>query len=529
MRGRLIYHVLFSATLLLLSSVVQAEDGSRGVYLVSNDLFDALEGWSGVPVSSEEVALSSYPEVIRSYAAAAGGLYPERSLSEHFAQNYPAAAGQFEQVTGGAVTDDGDLITYVMGDRYGDYQLWQEEAVLQNGGTFQDYIARHHPQVVEQIEAANRTPAGQGVPLATFVGAQGREDLDEELRTILTPTDCPSSRCCKCWVVMTLPSQPYDFEMEELEADDVYVPPFGRRIDKYAVLSQGVARTILFELRLANHLGEKEITKTANYSNLRVRLLCTDDGVPGGRQCQGAACSGELAMAVEYGSRVFENIDVAGWPASRRAQLVAADTAFLRYDPPGPASEMTLFEKGVAVSGDFKTEWDSEAVIEVLLAGTELAIVIGTYGASAALSDDLGDRLLNGIVGLVKREGETGNNTEDMKVLFDTAQSVPFALTPNITHLFQLEAESKIYARGYGPLSVHEAQIQSSKYIAAVARNFQCSGGATAPKPGACWHWASGGAPHSSATLQNLVRDFIYPELGAVPTGLSSTRGCYYN
>ena len=143
------------------------------------------------------------------------------------------------------------------------------------------------------------------------------------------------------------------------------------------------------------------------------------------------------------------------------------------------------------------------------------------------IEEDLLNEFLEGIFTLTQREGDQGTHSEDMFVRFDTANSVPFALTPNTTHLFTLETRAHVYSRGYGKRSESWADVNSSNFLSGVARNFQCSGDAKPPEPGACWLWATGDGPHSSGTLQGLVHDFVFTELGVSPGDVSTQRDCF--
>ncbi len=526
MRRRSIHRVTVAAigvVLLLSPAVLSAGGGQGGVRLVSNDLFDLLEQWSGEGIGYEETALDAYPEAIESYVDEVRDIYLGRSLGEHFVANYPEAADEYMQATEGEISEDADFVAYVMGHRQAEYQRWQAEGDLQNGGRFDQHVARYHPEVVAQTEAANVAPAAKGITLTTFARDLGREDLVEEILSVLPPTPAGD---CECWVAMATPSQPYDTELEidEHVNESWGFPKKRKRLD-YTVTSLGVAKEMDFDRYTRHTLWEQDRTKGANHSQLRVRPHCTESGVAGGQQCQGATCTGELALAVEYATRVREEVDVGGiW--SKRARTVAADTAFLRYDPPGPGAEMILFEKGVGVSGDTKTGWSLEGIVQSIVAGTELVTNIVEEGVDG-IEEDLLNEFLSGIFSLTTREGDPGTHDEDMYVRFDTANSVPFPLPANTTQLFTLDTKAYVYSRGYGGRSESWADVKSSHFISGVARNFQCSGGATPPEPGACWLWGTGGGPHSSGTLQGLVSDFVYTELGATPSGTSEQRNCF--
>jgi len=179
------------------------------------------------------------------------------------------------------------------------------------------------------------------------------------------------------------------------------------------------------------------------------------------------------------------------------------------------------------VSGFTASNWNSQAIIQVLTTAAQVGLVVATdgSGAGALLEGDLINETLTALFGLVKREGSPSSHHQDMFVAWDTANSSSIQLLPNQTHLFELNTQAKVYGRGYGGDSKSWAGVDSSAYLAAVTRNYVCSAGVSAPTPRAYWFWATSGTPHSSTTIQNLVRNYVQTELGVLPNNVNQQVG----
>jgi hypothetical protein len=271
---------------------------------------------------------------------------------------------------------------------------------------------------------------------------------------------------------------------------------------------------------------EVDRIKGTNFSHMRVRMLCTKNGEPGGMECGTGTCRGDLDVRIAYGSRVGQQVNYGG-PWSKEARALSSDWAQLKYDPPGPAPMSTLFSKGVAVSGFTSSNWSSQAIIQVLTTAAQVGLVVATDGSAAGtlLEGDLVNDTITALFGLVKREGSPSSHHQDMHAAFDTANTAPIALLPNQTHLFELDTLAKVYGRGYGGDSHSWANVDSSAYLTAVTRNYQCGAGTQAPTPRAYWFWSTAGAPYSSTTLQNLVGSYVQTELGVWPSNVSQQVG----
>ncbi|MEM7351923.1 MAG: hypothetical protein AAF657_14080 [Acidobacteriota bacterium] len=507
------------------------EDDVGPVRLVSGELFDALEGWSEFPASLEMTALDTYPEAVIGYSREVESAYGGLTLSEHFARSYPETVEAYREQIEGEIEDEADFLAYVIESSGQVYEKWQKEDVLA-GRTFAEFVERNHPSVVADLERIE-TPADRGMTIADHVREIGREDLLDELYSVLDTVGGGSTRC-ECWTIATFPRNPdsypgpWEHEIEEEIRESSGLFGSKKKELDFDVWGEGAAKDIDFYRKTKRTLWELERTKSTNYTHFRVRMHCTESGVPGGRHCEGSTCTGELAMRAEYASRVFQKVDVGGiW--SKRARVLTSDLAELSYDPPGPAAEMMLFQKGVAVSGDVKTGWSSEAALQIITGAAGIAAIVAGDGTSIGdlLEGDLITNTVNGIIGLITREGEESEHSQDMYVAFDTAGTAPLPLLPNTSHLFRLDTMSHIYNRGYGKESKGWANVDSSHFITAVARNYQCATDVTAPTPQAFWFYDGAGTPHTNNTLRNLVGNFVATEMGIYPSGLNNREGQY--
>lgn len=505
-----------------------SEDGDAGERIISAALMDVIEGWSDPLDSLEAAALERHPELIHRYAQLLGRHY-RNGLSAHLAAAYPAAHAEIVREIPGERYSDAEAVAWLMSSRDVEWQALQSEPGLRAGGlVFAEFAAREFPQVVAQLQAGATSPAARGVALLDHVADLREPEVEAEARRLIGSLKPWPWKNCQCFTVLTFPHQPDPWQTE---INENYYHDWGWAPEKvqqlnYSVGARGAAKDINFYRRSRHNTWEVDRIKGTNYSHMRVRMLCTRNGQPGGVECGSGTCRGDLAVRVAYASRVGQQVAYGG-PWSKEARAVASDWAQLKYDPPGAAPMATLFSKGVAVSGFTATNWNSQAIIQVLTTAAQVGLVVATDGSAAGtlLEGDLVNDTITALFGLVKREGNQSSHHQDMFVAWDTANSAPIALLPNQTHLFELDTLAKVYGRGYGGDSKSWANVDSSAYLTAVTRNYQCGFGTQAPSPRAHWFWATAGAPHSTVTLQNLVGNYVQTELGAWPTNVSQQVG----
>lgn len=503
------------------------DDGKGPVRLISADLMSSLESWSSADASVELVALEEAPEAIIQYTDTVRSAYEGRTVSEHFAAAYPEAVGAyFDALETEQVTDEADFVAFVMSSEQDAYSKWQQEKAL-GENTFESFVGRNFPHLVVRAEELSVSPADRRISLVEHLYALERDDLVGEATDLLgslTETTDP----CVCWTVASFPHQPDPWQAEagEYHNNEWGWAPKKKERFEFSLAGRGAGKDFNY-YRRSNHTTYEVARNRTNYdAQMRVRMHCTENGNLGGQACEGSTCTGELAMRTAYSSRVYEKVDVGGiW--SKRSQARMGDAAALLFDPPGPAPQQRLFEKGVAVAGDVKTGWNAAAGLQILQTVAQVALVIAGDGTSAAslLEGNLLDETYNAIIGLIEREGTEGSKQVDMQVAYDTAGSAPFTLLPNTTLAFDLDTVSDLYSRGYGGTSQSWGNIDSSFHMVGVARNYQCAAGVTAPTPRAFWLWSgSNNAPQSATTLGNLVANWVAAELGAWPTNASQQR-----
>ncbi|SDD46867.1 hypothetical protein [Aquimonas voraii] len=509
-------------------AAADVDGGDSGERIISANLMNAIESWSDPLDTLEAAALERYPELIHRYAQLLGRHY-RQGLLAHLQVQYPEAYAEITRELPAERTDDAEILAWLMSAREADWQALQAEPNLAAGGLgFAEVAAREFPQVLAEVEAGGLSPAGRGEALLDHVAALGDEDLQLEARRLIgTLTPLPWKNCI-CTTVLTFPHQPspWQTEINENHSSSWGSLPKKERQLNYSVSARGAAKDINFYRRSRHNVWEVDRIKGTNYSHMRVRMLCTRNGEPGGVECGTGTCRGDLAVRIAYGSRVGQQVDYGG-PWSKEARAVASDWAQLKYDPPGAAPMTTLFSKGVAVSGFTASNWNSQAIIQVLTTAAQVGLVVATDGsaAGALLEGNLVNDTITALFGLVKREGGPSSHHQDMHAAWDTANSSPIALLPNQTHLFELDTLAKVYGRGYGGDSKTWANVDSSAYLTAVTRNYTCGFGTQAPTPRAYWFWSTPGAPHSSSTLQNLVGSYVQTELGVWPSNVTQQVG----
>ncbi|MCG6116957.1 MAG: hypothetical protein MEQ07_02020 [Aquimonas sp.] len=493
--------------------------------LVSESLMLALEHWSDPATSLEWLALETHPEALHDYVRDVKGALRGRGLLEHLQLSYPQAYEGIMATLPAEDQTDAEALAQLISGHERDYALLQAE-LEPSGLDFERWARSRQPELVAAFEREAPSPASRGVSLEAFVDSLDDAALSSEARRLFDVIAMPWDplKNCTCWTVATFPHQPDPWQVE---INENYNHSWGsfrvkRQQLNYRVAARGAAKDIDFYRRSRHTTYEAERSKNTNYAEMRVRMHCTRNGQPGGVECSGNVCSGQLASRISYGSRVHQRVAFGG-PWSKEARSLAADLAMLRYDPPGPPPQQTLFSKGVAVSGFTSSNWQSQALIQVLTTAAQVGLTMAMDGSSAAslLQGNLVNDTITALFGLIKREGSQGTRQQDMYASWDTAGSAPIALLPNQTHLFQLETFSKVYGRGYGGDSESWANIDSAAWFAAVARNYQCPAHVQAPSPRAWWFWSTSGAPMSPVTLQNLVRNYVTAELGTMPSNVS--------
>lgn len=502
--------------------------------IVSPELFSALGGWSEASSSVLSVALDESPEAIYLYTDELRDAYRGLTVAEHFEKKYPETFKAYLEMTEQKeVQDPADFVAFVMATEDRTFSKWQQERELE-GNTFDAFINRNFPEIAQRAEREKETPAARGISMSEYVRTLDNEKLSFELDRLLdkvkgTGVGTPKS-LCQCWTIASFIHQPDPWQVEPIEDYDHEWgwPKKKEELDFYTA-GRGAGKDYNFRRKSRRTLYEVSRSRTNYDSAMHVRMHCTQNGQIGGVNCQGSTCVGELAMRTAYASRVYEKVDVGGvW--SKRSRMRVGDAAALLFDPPGPAPEQRLFEKGVAVAGDVKTNWSAENGLTLLQTVAQVGMVLATDGSSAAslLEGNLLDETYNAIIGLIKREGSEGSKQVDMHVAYDTVNTAPFSLLPNTTLAFNLDTGSEIYSRGYGGTSEGWGNIDSSHYMAGVARNYQCAPNVAAPAPQSFWLWSGGpNAPQSSTTLQNLVRNWVSVELGTTPPNTNQQRGAY--
>lgn len=130
--------------------------------------------------------------------------------------------------------------------------------------------------------------------------------------------------------------------------------------------------------------------------------------------------------------------------------------------------------------------------------------------------------------GFILKEKEQGSYEHVLRALWENP-SQPLTLLPEQTHLFRINASSRVYGQGYGGESESWARIDSAAFLVGVARNFSCLPIADGPPARAYWNYGrSADAPYGSGDLQQRIQTFAGPLLGVtVPNVGSDVPGHY--
>ncbi len=513
-------------------SAFAQEESAPSIRLISPELFTALEQHGESDVTLEEVVQEQFPEVIYHYAETIQDRYRGSTADEVFAEAYPESHEAYLAATGSeAVEDSADFIAFVMGHEDSAYADWQESL---GDGAFRPFVEATYPDIVAVAEEQAITPAERGLSMREHVQTLGDDSLVAELDGVFDSIGSGNGEAsCHCWTVGASLPVPSTWEVETLDAESKRSGFAPKKYQMHSLYTAGLGAGKHFNfIRKSRHTVHQVDRDRHKYdTRFQVRMHCTRNGERGGVECGSeSGCSAELALRVAYASKVYEQVDVGG-PWSRNSKMRTTDVAVLRHDPPGPAGEQLLFNKGIGVAGNVSTGWNAGAGLTLLQSGAQ--VVLNVVDANTPLSNllegDLLDETYNGILGLIERQGSEGSLQKEMSIAFDTSNgSAPFSLPPNTTLAFDLDTTSDFYSRGYGGTSESWGSIDSSHYVAAVARNYVCPTGTSYDGAKAFWVWSgSSNAPHSSSTLQSLVKNWITVELGTVPSGTASNQGEY--
>ena len=511
-----LWNLALAATFTVLPGVAFAQETPSAI---SGRLMDAIEAWSSPALTYEDLALEEHPELLDEYVPVVETHYRGRTLGEVFAEQLPATTRQFGEATGGELDSASELLAFSLGSD--EYARWQE-SLRGSAADFTTFVETRHPEVKGELAEANITPAERGIGLLDFVNSL--EDpllFDEAIAAIGTV----KKTVCTCRTFVAFPEVPYPWT-QQVDHHDVDNSGFIQHQIHYTVWGRGVARNIDYSRYTKNQLLQETWNVSANTSSLRIRMVCVRQNE---QLCDGP-CKGDVVVRAGYASRVYEQHDVAGiW--SKEAQALSADYAKLTYTGPA-ALGPTLFEKGVAVSGQYQSGWNSGAIANTLFAVGNIALNIATDNAAAALTSDLINPLVQGIGGLVTHSGSTGSTQRDMQVTWENLpfSSNPIYLFPNQTHLFEMSAQSEIYSRGYGKKSWTWSNVDSGLFLFAIGRNYQCGANVVAPTNRAYWLQVDNSSTvYNSPTLQNQLLTFIQVELGVSPNPslLTPTVGAY--
>lgn len=517
------------AATLCFTPVYAQEEGqgeNPSIHMISPELMEAIGAWSEPSTNLKDVALLE-PEAIIAYASELEGIYGT-TLDVHLSKTYPEAFAEYTDLVGEA-TDSADLLAYFMSHREDDFLAQQSErGVAGEGLTFETFIEREFPHLIEEADAANITPADEGMSFQDFLVVAGLDQLQAQASALTDPIDWTPDPC-RCTTVVTFDRSPTNWILQRNE--QVYQtwgwPKKVKDLD-FTVAAHGAGK----DASLTRHTKHNmwNIQRPFNNStHMSVRLLCTENGTPGGVLCGGTPCTADLDLRVQYGSRVFEQVQTGGaW--SKRAQSIAADSAIFSHDPPGPAPRSDLFTKGVAVSGDTKTGWSAQSALQILSAAAQIGVAVAADGTTAAslLEGDLLADTFNAVVGLITRQGSETSNASQMKIAWDTAGSSALNILPNRTYRFELDSESMFLSNGYGGDSKTWGRVDSSHLFAGVMGNIQCQAGTFAPDPSSFWFYRSGAeAPNNMTTLSTQAGNWIQTHLGVRPGNIGSPLGQY--
>lgn len=493
--------LLLAATFALAPWTLEAQEQPG---IVSSRLMDAFESWSDAKTTYEDLALESHPELIESYKTALEN-HLDQSLVDVFAATLPATLARYSTAIGGETDDAADLLAFALGEDGEEYRAWQN-SLSTAGLNFTNFIKSHHPGMAAVLADANTTPASRGIGLLDYVESLGDPDLfDEAVAAVGTLPRTP----CVCKTFVGFLEQPYPWIHQIDYDDDDPNGPAKRNID-YDVWGRGAARDIDLYRWTKKQLWQEDHFQLGNTSSMRMRMVCLKSNE---QFCDGP-CVGEVTARVGYASRVYEKHDVGGiW--SKEAQSMAADLATLTYSGPAPIGP-ALFEKGVAVSGQYHSGWNPGPIADALfsLAGLTAAVVADP---ATALTSDLINPLVEGLAGLVTHEGTPGAHSRDMQVTWENTNN-PIYLMPNQTHIFELRGESLVYSRGYGKYSETTSSVDSGLILLSVARNYQCGTNVVPPSQRAYWlKIGNSNTVYDSGTLQNDLLNFIQVEMGLSP------------
>jgi hypothetical protein len=291
-------------------------------------------------------------------------------------------------------------------------------------------------------------------------------------------------------------------------------PAHGIRIDRYAKGGR-------------DNEAEKQINES--YHSIKLQMGCINEA---GFPCAGlAVCTGEIATRAHYYSDLKININTSGGILGKKNVAAASDGVKFAVADPGvtTAASEELLAKVLAVSVDYKMDYDTEALLGLVGDAVKITTAISTGNGAAAIGT-----ATNGAAkhakGLVKEEGSKDNNlVTNLVAEFDSSDTyggIPFSTLEPVT--LTLTTSGKVQVEGKnGDPSSGWAQVDSAYALMAGAKNFSCTAGVTST-PDNLSYWAYGRAPAAVTTeagLKGKITSFLDSEMNETTDFSSGSSG----
>ncbi|MFC3192696.1 PKD domain-containing protein [Marinicella sediminis] len=492
---------------------------------VSAQLFDVIEQWQmgyATTVSLEDLLMNEHTDLFDQWLLQVEEQLGGRTIIHYFKQQHPEFYDS-ARIDLSTEVNANLLMHWAAVSAPQTLLDWQQSQLAPKGLDLSNWLRTHEPAVLNQYRQAAALPTSHNRygQFADYLTASkpSAELRGEGQRLLNHYANRGAGDHCACDVVTTFQESGYSVNINPNVEEHNWLGNLKRK--RYVKQVKNKAAHSADMVRYIQHAANDVSRIDTSYLRTRTTILCLSGS---GGQCESGSCTGELDLQAEYGSKVWVKTSAAGGPLSASRSL-ASDSGMLTYDPPGPVSEQTLFNKGVVLSRAQDTTFNTDSFVTFLEGALGIAALIATDGATLAdLEFDLVDKTVKGLLGLISHNGNDGENHENFYVDFDSNTAAPYLLNSEETHTFELTSKGQVYSRGWGGnKSWSWGRYNSAYWLAGAVKNFSCDDGVIPPDRTGFWSYASAGGPLSNGTMVGNINAFLATELGYTGTAASGS------
>lgn len=492
--------------------------------LWSPAFLSALELWQSrySDMSFQEYLSLERPDLVTEWSiqasSAMGGsiLAVYRDSNPDLVQIYEST--YLEQDADGTVTgDDVSFVDFLIhGTDAATFAALEREVESRDGLAMKNFVKGID---AELAEAYDHLPADQPIyqePLRDFVAEHFQDPvLDAEVEAFEAQSGKVGSVCtCQALAGAVSPS-------EDTQVIVHVTKPNGHLKEERSwwLTKRGAARRLFTDRYILNGLNDLNMSTHVASGSIQFSMVCARSVNGGTVQCDnGQGCSAKVKLDSRYDSYLWvKNEATRVWPQTYGSSVMTMDVYTLVANP-GPG-QVVLAEKGLALERNFGTSVSAQSILQGVTSAyniyTAIEPVIEGSSNFGTLVNELNDDDINNVLGVITSNGTRGESTQGFASSF-TNNTSPATLANGQTYKVEMTSYSKAKSRGWGNTSRSRSLTASSFYLAGVATNFVCTGGAVAPAgPKVAWAYGSTyQSPYGAPSLRAAVRAFFLGTTG---------------